>query len=223
MERKILDAAFNIKTLTDSGRFEGYASVFDEIDTARDRVAPGAFTDSLRQHRLKKRMPPMLWQHDAREPIGVWREIFEDSRGLFVRGELFINDIPRARQAYKLLCEKAISGLSIGFKVVESDLEPKTGSRTLTRIELMEVSMVTFPALESARISSVKTALQAGVVPSAREIETFLRDAGFSRRQAKGFIACGYKAVLQRDADEDGQCKIETVRVLTEKIRQLTC
>lgn len=222
MERKILDAAFDLRALADNGRFEGYASVFDEIDSVRDRVASGAFADTLRAHRRKGRLPPMLWQHDAREPIGVWREMFEDKRGLFVRGELFVNDIPRARQAYKLMQEKAISGLSIGFRVLESDLDPKTGSRTLTKIDLMEVSMVTFPALENARVSSVKNALSSGIVPGEREVEAFLRDAGFSRQQAKGFIASGYKAVAQRDAVENGHDEIEAVRLLTEKIRRLT-
>lgn len=198
--RKIFSSPFEIRALEESGTFEGYASVFDDADHSKDKVAPGAFADTLAEHKMNNRLPPMLWQHDTKEPIGAWREMFEDKRGLYVRGELFIDDIPKARQAHKLLRENVVTGLSIGFRTVTSAFNPKTGERTLTKIDLLEVSMVTFPALESARVSSVKTMMAKGDIPDKREFEVFLRDAGFSRKQAKGLIADGYSGLLRRDA-----------------------
>ncbi len=200
MNKKTINSVFEIRAIADEGSFEGYASVFDDVDHAKDKVAPGAFADSLIRHKASGRLPPMLWQHDTKEPIGAWREMFEDDHGLFVRGELFIDDIPKARQAHKLLLENVVTGLSIGFRTITSEKDPKSGSRTLTKIDLLEVSMVTFPALDSARISTVKAMMAKGDIPEKRTIEAFLRDAGFSRKQAKGLIADGYQGLLRRDA-----------------------
>ena len=222
MEQKILNSSFDIKELGANGAFEGYASVFNALDNVKDKVAKGAFKQTLESHRKQGRLPAMLWQHDTREPIGVWREMFEDAKGLYVKGELFINEIPRAKQAYKLLKENALSGLSIGFKAIESELSPKTGERILTKIDLLEVSMVTFPALDSARISSVKSALAVGALPHEREFEAFLRDAGFSRKQAKGLISNGYKSLTQRDAGNSGEDAVAAIKNLAATLRCLS-
>jgi hypothetical protein len=205
MTGQFLQAAFGIEKAGEKGVFEGYASVFDEIDNVKDRVAPGAFRATLETHRRQGRMPPLLWQHDMREPVGVLKEIYEDKKGLRIRGQLFIEDIPRARQAHRLMRENGLSGLSIGFRAAESAFDPTTGVRTLLKIDLMEISLVTFPALDSARVAGVKAALQSGNMPPVRAFEGFLRDAGFSRKQAKGIIACGYHALktAPRDAAED--------------------
>jgi HK97 family phage prohead protease len=203
MDQKILNLPFDIKGFKKNGTFEGYASVFNDLDSSQDRVIKGAFKNTLEKYRQNGRMPALLWQHDAGEPIGVWREMFEDQTGLYVKGELFVEEIPRARQAYKLMREGGLSGLSIGFKTIQSELNPKTGERLLTEIDLLEVSMVTFPALDSARVSGVKASLNAGILPNEREFEAFLREAGFSRKQAKGVIAGGYKNLSQREAGQE--------------------
>ncbi|MBL1148196.1 MAG: HK97 family phage prohead protease [Pseudomonadota bacterium] len=205
MTGQFLQAAFGIEKAGETGVFEGYASVFDEIDNVKDRVASGAFRASLETHRRQGRMPPLLWQHDMREPVGVLKEVYEDKKGLRIRGQLFIEDIPRARQAHRLMKENGLSGLSIGFRAAESAFDPGTGVRTLLKIDLMEISLVTFPALDSARVAGVKAALQSGNMPPVRAFEGFLRDAGFSRKQAKGIIACGYHGLktAPRDAAED--------------------
>ena len=225
MNTKTFNSPFEIRAIADSGTFEGYASVFDDVDHARDKVAPGAFARTLAEHKSNGRLPPMLWQHDTKEPIGAWRDMFEDERGLFVRGELFIEDIPKARQAHKLLLENVVTGLSIGFRAVTSEKDPKTGARTLTRIDLLEVSMVTFPALDSARISSVKAMMARGDIPEKRTIEAFLRDAGFSRKQAKGLIADGYQGLLRRDAagPEAGDgTESEAIMALSDLLKRLS-
>lgn len=191
-----LTSPLELKFVAGSGAFEGYASVFHITDSANDRVQPGAFQKSLAAARAENRLPPLLWQHDAQKPIGIWRDMFEDSHGLFVRGELFVNDIAQAREAYKLMREGVVTGLSIGYRTIQSQRDAKSGARLLTEVELLEVSMVTFPANTMARVRHVKSLLADGHIPSEREFEAFLREAGLSRKQAKGLIAHGYKALI---------------------------
>jgi HK97 family phage prohead protease len=185
----------------ETGVFEGYASVFNVTDSAGDKVAPGAFTKSLARARAEGRLPPMLWQHDTQKPIGAWRDLHEDAHGLFVTGALFTEDVKQAGEAYKLLQENAVSGLSIGYRTLQSHRERDTGVRVLTELDLLEISIVTFPANDHARVHRVKSALQDGNIPTEREFEAFLRDAGLSRKQAKGVLAHGYKALCPREAD----------------------
>src|SRR4051812_19009426 len=156
MTHKRFDAGFELKFLAETGTFEGYASVFNVVDSVHDKIAPGAFRDSLAQYHKEGRFPPLLWQHAAEEPIGAWREMHEDSHGLFVKGDLFINDIALAKEAYKLLKENVVTGLSIGYRTKEFHREQKNGVRVLTKLDLLEVSLVTFPANEMARVTGVK-------------------------------------------------------------------
>jgi HK97 family phage prohead protease len=135
------------------GTIEGYASLFGEIDQARDMVMPGAFTQTLKSRGLRR--IPMLFQHDPSEPIGVWLELREDFRGLWARGKL-IPDVARARELLALLRANAIDGLSIGYRTVRGKIEPRTRVRKLYQVDLWEISIVTFPLLAGARIESVK-------------------------------------------------------------------
>jgi uncharacterized protein len=132
--------------------FEGYASLFGVPDGAGDVVAPGAFRASLR------RRPPdkvrLLYQHSALEPLGVWEVIREDARGLYVKGRLVL-DVKRAREVRALIREGALNGLSIGFRTVRAHRDAKTGLRTLTEIELWEISVVTFPLLADSKVTAV--------------------------------------------------------------------
>lgn len=219
MKNPQFTSAFELKFVAETGLFEGYASVFNVTDGAGDSIAPGAFEKSLSRLQSDDRPPPMLWQHDMKEPIGAWQEIYEDGHGLFVRGALFVDDIIKAKEAYKLMRENVVTGLSIGYRAVQSRRDEETGVRVLTEIDLLEISLVTFPANDRARISAVKSILSEGRVPSEREFEAFLRDAGFSRKQAKGFISLGYKALSPRDADVDDAAAL---LALAEKIRNLT-
>ena len=222
------DMPFELKFVAETGVFEGYASVFNVTDSVNDRIAPGAFEKSLRDYAREGRLPPLLWQHDTKQPIGAWREIYEDGHGLFVKGDLFVQDIGRAKEAYRLMQEGVVTGLSIGYRTRQSHRDEKTGCRVLTDIELLEISMVTFPANDMARIVRVKSALAGGEIPSMRDFEAFLRDAGLSRKQAKGVMALGYKSLLPCDAesggDADGGCTNDAaaLRALADKIRQLS-
>ncbi len=216
------DSPLELKFIAETGVFEGYASVFDMTDAVHDRIAPGAFSKSLQEFRTEHRLPPLLWQHDIREPLGAWRDMHEDNHGLFVKGELFINDIPRAKEAWKLLRENVVTGLSIGYRTRESHFDEKSGVRILTDIALLEVSMVTFPANDAARILRVKSAFAAGGVPTEREFEAFLREAGLSRKQAKGLLSFGYKSLLPREAAASGDDDdLHAITALTETLRRL--
>ena len=177
------------------GRFEGYASLFDHKDLGNDVIRAGAFAASL-----KKRGAAgikMLFQHDPKEPIGVWTHIAEDARGLFVRGRL-LDGVIRAREVLAMMQAGALDGLSIGFHTVKGRTDPRSGIRTLEIVDLWEISIVTFPMQPEARIS----ALKGGHLPTERQFERWLtRDAGFSRRQARTVIGKGYRALTGgRDA-----------------------
>ena len=139
--------------LSQDGIIEGYASLFGEIDQARDMVMPGAFTQTLRQRGLRK--IPLLFQHDPSEPVGIWLELREDFRGLWARGKL-IPDVARGRELLALLRSGAIDGLSIGYRTVRGRIDPKTRIRRLYQVDLWEISIVTFPLLAGARIEAVK-------------------------------------------------------------------
>src|SRR4051794_8972341 len=142
-------------SLAPDGAVEGYASLFGEIDQARDMVMPGAFAQTLKHRGLRK--IPMLFQHDPSEPVGVWLELVEDFRGLRARGRL-IPDVARARELLALMKAGAIDGLSIGYRTVRGQIDPKTRVRRLYQVDLWEISIVTFPLLNGARVSAVKRA-----------------------------------------------------------------
>jgi len=152
-------------TIDADGTVEGYASLFGEIDQARDMVMPGAFAGTLRTRAIQR--VPMLFQHDPSEPIGIWQELREDHRGLFARGRL-IPEVARARELLSLLRAGAVDGLSIGFRTVRGRIDPKTRIRRLTAVELWEISIVTFPLLAGARVRAVKQAASSSQVRPPR-------------------------------------------------------
>jgi HK97 family phage prohead protease len=155
--------AFARTSITPDGMVEGYASLFSEIDSARDMVMPGAFAQTLRTRGLRR--IPMLFQHDPAEPIGVWLDLVEDARGLKARGRL-IEDVARAREVLALVRAGAIDGLSIGFRTVRGRIDPRTRVRRLDQIDLWEISIVTFPLLAGARVRAVEKARR--LMPAAR-------------------------------------------------------
>ncbi|MGB9367761.1 MAG: HK97 family phage prohead protease [Xanthobacteraceae bacterium] len=162
--------------IEDDGTVEGYASLFGEIDAARDMMMPGAFTRTLKARGIRR--VPMLFQHDPAEPVGVWLELTEDFRGLRARGKL-IPDVARARELIALLRAGAVDGLSIGFRTVKGRVDPASRVRKLIDVDLWEISIVTFPLLSGARVSAVKD-LAAG-----RDERLFRRQPRFSFTRAR--------------------------------------
>jgi HK97 family phage prohead protease len=196
------DVQLKIKSVSETGEFEGYASVFGEKDSHSDIVAKGAFVKSLAQWVEKGLMPAMLWQHKMDEPIGIYTEIREDENGLYVKGRLLIDADPLAKRAHAHLKAGSITGLSIGYTLSECEFSKESDAWILKEIQLWEVSLVTFPSGGSARVTDVKAAFERGETPAPKLVEKVLRDAGMSRQQAKSFMSKGYNAIdNQRDAD----------------------
>lgn len=139
-------------TVSDGSVIAGYASVFGRRDQGGDVVRPGAYAASLAVLTAAGRRVKMLWQHDPREPIGVWDEVREDDRGLWVRGRV-LPGVARGREALELVQAGAIDGLSIGYRTVKAERDG-AGQRILTELELWEVSLVTFPMLPEARVAA---------------------------------------------------------------------
>jgi HK97 family phage prohead protease len=146
-------AVLSVKGVAGDGGFSGYASVFGEIDLGKDVIERGAFARSI--GRKGAGGVRMLFQHDPAEPIGRWKRIAEDGHGLYVEGQLTLG-APRADEVYAHLKNRALDGLSIGFRTVRAETDRKTGIRRILEADLWEISVVTFPMLPSARIVTVK-------------------------------------------------------------------
>lgn len=158
---------------------EGYASFFDQCDTGGDVVVAGAYGKSLRALKKADRGVKMLWQHDPAQPIGVWDEVREDARGLYVKGRI-LTDVAKGREAAALIAAGAIDGLSIGYRTKRATKNDK-GQRLLTELELWEVSLVTFPMLPTARVGAKGDASGAD--------ETTLRELAASITEARHMLA----------------------------------
>jgi len=197
MSLKIRDFDLHVKAVSDDGLFSGYGSVFGVVDSYREVVAPGAFAASLADIKAKGRRVPVLWQHRSEEPIGIYSSLSEDDHGLKVEGNLIL-DVSRAKEAHALLKAGAVSGLSIGYYVRDDSFDEKSRVRTLKQLDLVEVSLVTFPANDDARVDTIKSKLAHGSLPSLPEFEQLLREAGFSKSQAAVIANRGLKHLLHR-------------------------
>jgi HK97 family phage prohead protease len=191
------------------GTFEGYASVFGVVDQGMDVVARGAFMKTLGKRRVK-----MLWQHDMAQPIGVWDEIQEDERGLFVRGRL-LKEVDKGREAMALLRAGAIDSMSIGYRTIEAVPEADGRVRKLTEVDLYEISLVTFPMLPDAKVTAVKS------IKTIREFERALRDAGFSQTEAKAVAADGFKGLAAHRDDVKAEPDTESLSAFISEIGRL--
>ena len=206
--------------------FSGYGAVFGNLDATGDVIEPGAFSKFIEEiHSGKQNWPAMLSQHGGwgatsqdRTPVGAWSELSEDKFGLKLHGKLA--DTPRGSEIYNLMKmtpRPAISGLSIGyiareFKKREKPDEPK---RLLKRIDVVEISPVTFPANNLARIQSVKSFENF----SEKEFEIFLREAGLSKKEAQCVIAKGFRQLLmEREAEDNEQNELANLVRLNSKL-----
>ncbi|MER8454318.1 HK97 family phage prohead protease [Mesorhizobium sp. M1428] len=201
MSIKIRDFDLSIKAVKDDGFFSGYGSVFGVVDTYNEVVAPGAFAATLTDRKARNRPVPILWQHRTDSPLGTYSKVEEDDKGLYVEGRLLTADVAKAREAHALMKAGAVTGLSIGFWLRESSYDEKTGVHTLTRVDLEEVSIVTMPANDDARIDAIKMKLAHGGLPTLPEFERLLREAGFSRSQSAVIANRGLKHLLSESAD----------------------
>lgn len=222
MTIKTKDFALKLKAVDDeTGTVEGYASVFGVRDSFNEVVMPGAFAESLARHKREGTSPLMLWQHDPWEPIGVWSDLAEDGKGLFNKGRLLLGqNVPIADKCYSLLKAEALWGESIGYR--EVDVEPaKDGEpRKLIKLDLVEISIVSFPANRRATVEAVKgeqswgklellaRKLRDGEPLPTKEFEDILREAGVPKSMATQIASVGYAKAI-RSESEGNEAKAE--------------
>lgn len=196
------DFGLEIKDVSESGVIEGYASVFGgSPDSYGDVVLPGAFADTLVKHKREGTMPLMLWGHQAGElPIGDWTDMAEDGKGLWAKGQLDLEDSVGAR-VHRALKRKSVRGLSIGYETKTRETDPKKpGVNFLKAVDLWEVSPVNFPAQRRAQITSVKSILTDGDLPSLDQFDEVLREAGFSKSQRSVIAGKGFLHLLRSES-----------------------
>lgn len=190
---------FKAASVATSGTFTGFASTFNgPADSYGDIIAPGAFTATIAEHTKSGTVPAMLWAHDQTEPVGRWTDVKQTAAGLEVAGKLTL-DTRRGAEAYALMKDGALS-LSIGYRIPAGGAEyQRDGTTILKQISLHEVSLVALPANPAAQITSVKSARPTNI----RDLETGLRELGFSTREAKCIASKGWAALAGDQKDEE--------------------
>lgn len=197
--------------LEENGTIKGYASLFGVRDQGGDVVMPGAFTESL----SAGRHVAMLWQHDPAQPIGKWTAVKEDERGLYVEGKLSLKT-QRGLEAYEMLKEGIIRGLSIGYRVDRA--RKSAAGRELLKVGLWEISLVTFPMQVEAGVGDVKSFENGNFAMLKRDVEKLVRDAGFPAVEAKAAAAGAADGLMgARDA-----AKGSSIKEMSDFIRQIT-
>jgi uncharacterized protein len=223
MQRLTRDFNLELKMVGEEGTIEGYASVFDVVDSYKDVIAPGAFKRTLAAWQASGRMLPVLWQHDEYNPIGVTMSAMEDEHGLAVKAQL-ITEVQQARDAYALAKAGALGGMSIGFSIPNkaADGNPavvyddERQVQIIREVRLWEYSLVTFPANEAATINQVKAAATA--LENASEAFTLhYRETIFLLREMRSLIEA-----TQRSARNGGNEHVALSDVLTEARQLLT-
>lgn len=203
---KTKDFSLQVKDLSEDGTFEGYGSIFGNVDSYGEKVLPGAFVESLARHKREGTAVLMLWAHNPDEPIGVWEDLAEDAKGLWGKGRI-IQSVQRGKEVYELLKAKAVRGLSIGYREVEADQE--NGIRLLKKLDLWEISCVSFPANRRARVEAVKSErmdefarrLRDGEPMPVKEFEDILREAGVPKSMAVAIASHGYAKAIRSESE----------------------
>lgn len=192
-DQKAFEATFSFKDAA-NGAIEGYGAIFGNRDQGGDIVQRGAFQDDIKSGRHVK----MLWQHDPAQVIGVWDSVAEDGNGLRVKGR-FLLDVDKGREAYSLVKNGALNGLSIGYRAVETE-RTRDGARLILKAEVWEVSLVTFPMNQAATLTGVKS------LQSEQDVVRLLRASGLPNRAANKIAAGGWPA-LRGDVMTDAEVK----------------
>lgn len=211
--------SFEVKEISDAGEFSGYGSVFGVKDAYDEIVMAGAFQRTLEAWKVRNRLPVLLWQHLSAQPLGLWTLLREDARGLYGEGKILLDAGDVERRAYVHLKAGSVDKLSIGFSLFPdgSRFDPKTGVTYLTAIDLWEISLVTFPANPEAGVDAVKAAIAAG----PKDTERLLREAGFSRNQAKALLAGGGYERLTGLREADGEAPALDWTSVLDNVRSL--
>lgn len=224
-----IEVRFPTRSLKEDGTFSGYGSVFHIVDSYGTRVAPGAFSESIKRKPVR-----MLRGHDPDRVIGRYTTVREDKHGLYLEGA-FNLDVQDARETYSLVKNGDLDGLSIGFVTEEFEEDRKSQVRTLTKVDLWEVSVVTFAANAKASVVDIRTEKDADFeaqladvqqiraadwVRTKRDFERFLRDAGgFSIAQAKKYARAFEADTNLRDEDGSLSELLASVRGIEQALK----
>jgi len=208
LERKRATIPFQRKTISAAGEFVGMGSTFGNVDLGGDVVVAGAFRETLAEWKARGELPLLAWYHDMGEPIGDWLDMSEDSVGLSCRGQLWVDGDRRTEAAVKarnMLTGTGPKGLSIGYGIRDAEEATRDGKsvRLLKSVELYEVSVVPFGMNPRALVTDAKSAslFSSGSLVDIRTAESLVRDVlGLSAKQAKAFLADGYKGLRRDDA-----------------------
>lgn len=206
LERKVFP--MEVKEISEAGEISGYLSVFNNVDSYRDIVLPGAFKESLEEWSKKGRLPPMLWQHHSTEPVGPFTRLEEDDKGLLFEGRLLVADVQRSREAYALVKNDVVCGMSMGFVTRIDEWDEEERVRKLHKVDLWEGSIVTFAANEEAQIEAVKSIIDHGQLPDLKTFERLLREAGFSKSQAVAVANHGLPYLLRSESEGAGDDEV---------------
>lgn len=214
---KTKDFSLEVKDLSEDGTFEGYGSIFGNVDAYGEKVVPGAFVESLARHKREGTAVLMLWQHDPHQPIGVWEDLAEDAKGLWGKGRL-LTEVQRAKEVYVLMKNRAVRGLSIGYREEEADQE--NGVRLLKKLDLWEISPVSFPANRRARIEAVKSErmeelarrFRDGDPMPIKDFEDVLREAGFPKSAAVQIASVGYAKAIRSESEGEKANQLADLR-----------
>lgn len=198
---KYLNVPMEIKSIGEDGSFDGYASIFGNVDLGGDVIERGAFKEIVKN---ASGQVVVLWQHSSREPIGV-ANVKQDDKGLAFEGSLVLED-PKARMARAHMKAGSVRGMSIGYDVLEGGAKIlESGIRQLKALKLWEISVVTFGMNPLAGVDGVKSAAD---IKDIREYEEFLREAGFPRAAAKALAAGGWTRLDgQREVDVEAELR----------------
>lgn len=182
--------AFEVKNLDEAGYIEGIAAGYGNVDFGNDRILPGAFSKSI----AAKQSAPMLLFHDMKRPVGKWGKLTETDSGLHVEGKISTKTRDGG-EAYELVKDGALSGLSIGYDTIVKRMAGKV--RELVELGLHEVSLVPIGMNPLATVTAVKSILEGGTMPTLSQFEEFLREAGFSKTQATAIAGKGLAPLLR--------------------------
>ena len=209
----ILDLECDYKELDtdDDGSFEGYASVFNNKDLGNDVIKQGSFSNTIKSKKPKQ--IKLLYQHKTDEPIGVIDSLAEDTRGLKIKGRLAMGT-QKGREVFELMKMGALDSMSIGYRLSQDDYKysDKLKKRTISNLDLMEVSMVTFPMNPKAKVTKVKLASM-----DVRELEKYLCDIGMTNSVAEQSAGVLFKS-FNREVNEQGDL-VNSLKHLTDIIK----
>lgn len=194
-----LSGEIQIKSAGEDMTFTAYGNVKNVVDHANDVAVDGCYSESIKRHKKNGTMPKLFWSHNPFElPVGKINTLEEDSKGLLFDGK--ISKTTMGKDVYELAKDGAITEFSIGYRVIQEKWNIDQKYNELLEIDIKEISFVNFACNEHSTLQDIKSEIGDGKMPTKRELESFLRSSGLSRKQAE-IIASQYNPVVEQKLD----------------------